>query len=194
MQTEIRPRYALIVRLPREAEVRLEDAFLSVIGATKPAMGYHLTLVGPYLLAPGVASPHLPAIARVCRQTRPFAVQIARLGVFRQENDNAVYLDVAEPEPVVALHRRLLRAAGPLIVPESEQLRLWTVENYKPHVTLGLRMSDGDLEEFLRLGSARRVEVTFPVQRVWLVGQVPNGPWEYLAEYGLGASEERPRR
>ncbi len=105
-----------------------------------------------------------------------------------------MYLDVAEPEPVVALHRRLLRAAGPLIVPESEQLRLWTVENYKPHVTLGLRMSDGDLEEFLRLGSARRVEVTFPVQRVWLVGQVPNGPWEYLAEYGLGASEERPRR
>ena len=186
-QAEIRSRYALIIRLPREAEVRIEDTFLSVIGATKPAMGYHLTLLGPYRLAPGVTLPHLPAIAHVCRQTRPFEVRLAGLGVFRTEDNNAVYLSVADPEPVLALHTQLLRVVGQFVVPENEQLRIWTIDNYSPHVTLGLHMTDDDLEEFLRVGRHRQIDVEFHVQTVCLVEQVLSGPWEYTAEYSLSA-------
>ncbi len=185
-QEEIRSRFALIIRLPRDVEVRIEDTYLSVIGVTRPAMGFHLTLVGPYRLAPGVTSPHLTAVARACRLSRPFAVRLEGLGVFRTENDNAVYLGVPEPELVVALHAQLLRAAGSAVVPENEQMRVWTFENYSPHVTLGLHMSDADLEEFLRLGARRRIHAQFTVERVWLVEQVPNGPWEYTAGYALG--------
>ncbi len=190
--TEPRVRYALVIRLPREVEVRIEDTFLSVIGTTKPAMGYHLTLLGPYCLAPGVSSPFLAAVSRVCRQTESFPVRLEGLGVFSTANNNAVYLGVENPAPVVALHRRLLQATAGVVEPENERLRAWTVDNYNPHVTLGLGMTDGDLEEFLRLGEQRHLTAEFTVQQVYLVEQVPNGPWEVAAEYSLGATISVP--
>jgi len=186
--TEPRTRYAIVVRLPREVEVRIEDTFLAVIGATKPAMGYHLTILGPYCLARGVTSPFLAAISRVCRQAEPFTVRLAGLGVFRTTDNNAVYLKVADPAAVFALHERLLRATAGVALPENERLRAWTVDNYNPHVTLGLGMSDDDLEEFLRHGEGRAIEAEFAVRQVWLVEQVLNGPWEVAAEYPLGVA------
>jgi len=190
-EQSIRPRYALTIRLPRDAEVRIEDAYLSVIGVTRPAMGFHLTVLGPYRLAPGVPSPHLPAVAQACRAFKPFAVRLSGLAVFRNESDSAVYLRVSDPEPVVMLHERLLRAARNDVVPENEQIRDRMFENYTPHVTLGLHMADPDLDEFLRLGEQRRVDVQFAVDRVWLVSQVPGGPWEYIAWYPLGTEPAR---
>ncbi len=149
-------------------------------------MGYHISLLGPYCLVKGTPSPFLPPISRVCRQSEPFSVRLTGLGVFRTEDNNAVYLDIADPAPILALHNALLRATEGLTEPENEQLRIWTIDNYHPHVTLGLGMSDDDLEEFLRLGSERQVDLTFDVQSIWLAEQVPNGPWEYSAEYPLG--------
>jgi 2'-5' RNA ligase len=182
------PRYVLLVRVPREVEVRIEDTFLSVIGATKSSMGYHLSLLGPYYLAEGQSSPFLPAIARVCRTHGPFTLRLAGLGTFRTANNNAVYLGVTNPEPIIELHAALLEATAQFTVPQNAQMRIWTVDNYLPHVTLGLGMDDGDLEEFLRAGISRDVDATFVVNSIWLAAQAPNGPWEYVAEYPLGTT------
>lgn len=192
-QTQPQQRYAVIIRLPRAAEVQIEDTYLSAIGTTKPSMGYHISLLGPYCLASSATSPFLPGISRVCRQARPFTVRLFGLGVFRTEDDNAVYLNLTDPAPVLALHHALLRATEGAALPENERLRIWTIENYHPHVTLGLGLSDSDLEEFLRVGRERQVDVTFEVQSIWMVEQASNGPWEYVAEYSLGATTNPTR-
>lgn len=191
-QVPLRVRYAVVIRLPREVEVQIEDTYLSVIGVTKPSMGYHLTLLGPYCLVPGVESPFLPAISRVCRQHEPLDIHLNGLGVFRAENSHAVYLRVVDAEPVYALHKALLEATADIVMAENEQLHVWTVANYNPHVTLGLRMSDGEMEEFLRLGRERSLDVTFRARSIWLAEQVPNGPWEFTAEYALGTAQRPP--
>ncbi len=184
-----RTRYAIVIRVPRDIEVRIEDTYLSVIGVTKPSMGYHLTLLGPFLLADSVAGPHLPAVTRLCREEAPFDVHLAGLGTSRSENSNAVYLGVADPDKVMSIHNRLLDVTRDITTPENETLRIWTIERYSPHVTLGLGMTDSELEEFLRLVQARDVQASFTVDRIWLVEQAPGGPWEFVAEYRLG---ERP--
>jgi len=181
-----RTRYAVVIRLPREVEVQIEDTYLSVLGATKPSMGYHLTLLGPYCLAPNAPSPFLPSLARVCRNAEPITVHLRGLGAYRTENNSAVYLRVVDAAPVIELHKRLLEATARQILAENEQLHVWTVEKYDPHVTLGLGMSDTELEEFMRLGERRDLEVAFEAQTIWLVAQASNGPWEYVAEYPLG--------
>ena len=40
----------------------------------------------------------------------------------------------------------------------------------------------------LRLGEQRHLTAEFTVQQVYLVEQVPNGPWEVAAEYPLGVA------
>jgi len=187
-----RTRYAIVIRVPRDIEVRIEDTYLSVIGVTKPSMGYHLTLLGPFLLSDEITAPHLPAVTRLCREEVPFEVHLAGLGISRSETSHAVYLDVVKPEKVMSLHNRLLDVTHDIALPENETLRIWTIERYNPHVTLGLGLSESELDEFLRLVQARDVQATFMVDSIWLVEQSPGGPWEFVTEYRLGEPPRSP--
>jgi len=188
-----KPRYAIVIRVPRDVEVRIEDTYLSVIGMTKPTMGYHLTLLGPFRLSDDLTAPHLPAVTRLCREQAPFEVHLAGLGVYRTEDNNAVYLGVTEPEKVASLHTHLLEVTRDVALPENETLRVWTIEKYNPHVTLGLGMSDSELQEFLRLAQTRGLEASFTVNSIWLVAQDTSGPWEFVTEYRLGVPRQTPQ-
>jgi 2'-5' RNA ligase len=179
-------RYALVVRLPRAVEVRIEDAFLGIAGSTKPVMGYHITLLGPCLLQEGAFQAFAAAVTAACRRWSPFEVRVTGLGAFRAKDDNVAYLEIADPRNVVALHEDLLRATDGLVIPQDERYREWCTTAYQPHVTLGLGLSDAELEEFLRAGGQRRFDERFKVTRIWLAAQAPQGLWQYEGEYILG--------
>ncbi len=64
-ETYNRARYVLVVRLPRQVEVRIEDAYLALAGTTKPVMGYHISLLGPFHVPDEADSPFLANIGAV---------------------------------------------------------------------------------------------------------------------------------
>lgn len=197
------------MRVPRPIEVRIEDIYLRLAGTTKPVMGFHITLLGPFLFSSPGASGQLPVdsaankerdvsasefasrVSAVCRNWSPFSVRLHGLGVFKGQNDHLVYIRIAEPQKLVALHNELLEAVGDLIIPQDERYHEWYVTSYRPHVTLGLGLSDRELEEFLRTRRLLPFDESFEVSRLWLVQQAPNGPWQYVTEFPLRASEPK---
>ena len=196
MQTSDRTRYALVVRLPREVEVRIEDTYLGLAGITKPTMGFHITLLGGFYLPEGAGIESLCSIADVCARHQPFQVRIYGLGAFEAKENNVVYLHVTDANHIMALHDDLLEATSACIVHQNEQYREWNVDAYYPHVTLGLGLSDQELLAFLRDSANRVLDETCEISEVWLAAQHPDGSWRYIASYTLGvpASAELPSR
>jgi 2'-5' RNA ligase len=178
--------------LPRRVEVLIEDAFLRLAGSTRPAVGYHVTLWGPFALAEGVEGADLvAAVAAVGARWQPLRIHLEGLGAFRKANDNVVYLRLREPAELAALHHALLDAlAGTIAV--DERSASWTGAKYSPHVTLGLGLSDATTDEFLRSAAVRAFAAEFEAFAIWLVGQQPSGPWELLAGLPLGAPRHDP--
>jgi 2'-5' RNA ligase len=181
-----KPRYAVIVRLPRAIEVRIEDAYLSMLGTTRPIMGYHITLLGPFYIVDHCEAITTERVQAVCRRSTPFTIRLQGLGTFAEQDNNVVYVRIADPSPLAALHNALLRATEDVIVAQNERYREWTAERYMPHVTVGLGMTDNELSEFLRGSFRFEIDATLEVTRLWLVEQRPNGPWQYVGEYPLG--------
>lgn len=191
MTEEIRDqtRYALGVRVPREIEVRIEDTYLSFLGSTKPYMGYHITLLGPFYILESAESQFGANVANLCKRWQPFRVQVTGLGTFLRKDDNVVYLSIANPETLLALHADLLKTLADRISPQDEYFYKWDVKFYQPHVTLGLGLTDKRLEEFLSVAAACKFDESFEVSRIWLASQAQNGPWQYIASYPLGSTK-----
>lgn|GEM_PF-1286505 len=199
-------RYVLVVRVPRPIEVRIEDIYLHLAGTTKPVMGFHITLLGPFLFHPPETpgqvatqpvfgenqntptSDFVSRVRSVCRNWEPFSVRLHGLGVFKGQNDHLIYIQIAEPQTLIALHNELLKAVEGLITPQDERYRKWCVTSYQPHVTLGLGLTDRELEEFLHTGTLHPFDESFEVSGLWLAQQAPNGPWQYITEFPLGTS------
>jgi 2'-5' RNA ligase len=190
LETRERARYALMLCLPRRVEVLIEDAFLRLAGSTRPAVGYHITLWGPFTLAEGVEGADLvAAVAVVGARWQPLRIHLEGLGAFRKPNDNVVYMRLRDPEELAALHHALLDAlAGTFAV--DERSASWTGARYSPHVTLGIGLSDAETDEFLRSATARAFAAEFEAFAIWLVRQQPSGPWENLAGLPLGAPRQ----
>jgi 2'-5' RNA ligase len=177
-----RERYIVVIRLPRRVEVRIEDTYLHLGGTTKPTLGYHITLLGPFNMD-GDGGIH-NKVRAVTEQLVAFTVQLGGLASFQSPNNNVVFLQLTNPTRVVATHRELLEALQDSITWSDPRFAEWMVTKYHPHVTLGLSLSDRELAEFLRIGaSSRRFHATFRVTRMCLARQVPNGPWEFVAEF-----------
>lgn len=192
MQAFERERYALVVRLPREVEVRIEDTYLGLVGITKPTMGFHITLVGPFHLPEGAGMEALSGVADVCARWQPFRVRVYGLGTFEVEENNVVYLHVAEAQRIMALHDDLLEETAACVVHQNEQYREWNVESYYPHVTLGLGLSDQELSILLHDAANRVLDETFEISRIWIAAQPPHGSWHYVASYTLGVPTPQP--
>ena len=184
-----RTRYVLLVRVPREIEVRIEDAFLTLVGTTRPLMGYHITLLGPFYLPSGVDYHALKGIEQVCQNWPPFYVRLDGLGAFRSKDNNAIYIRLLEATELVALHNALWAVLQNQIILQNEQTFRWNTQNYEPHITLGLGLLDEELEQLLHLGEERSLEESFLVQEIWLAGQASDGPWQYLLRYPLGLTQ-----
>ncbi len=186
-----RARYVLVIRVPREIENRIEDLFLGLSGTTKPVMGYHITLVGPFLLRDG-ADPDLPEVTRICQGYAPFEVELTDLGAFQQINSNAVYVNLADPSHVIRLHEDLMAALAHVIEFADERSLQWNTHSYHPHVTLALGLSDKALEAFPLGNIGHRCHSSFIADAIWLVAQRPNEPWRHLTCYALNASPSAP--
>lgn len=174
-------RYALLIRLPRAVEVLIEDRFLHGIGTTRPTMGYHITLLGPFRLHEDADAAVLDKAAQVCRAWPAFDVRLAGLGTFEMRDRNTLFIPVISPERLIALHDALLTALeGDILLGRDPS------EGYQPHVTLGIGLLDTDIPALFR--DAAMLDETFAVRKIWLAAQPPNVPWLHLASYPLSAT------
>jgi 2'-5' RNA ligase len=183
-----RERYALLVRLPRAVEIRIEDVYLNLASVTKPNMGYHITLLGPFHMARVAHALFQTSVEAVCRHWSPFHLRITGLGEYKASDDNVVFLRIANPQDLTALHRDLLEATQDQILAQDERLREWNFQDFEPHVTLGLGLTDQELDHFMRAAAGCAFDESYEVTRVWLAGGISTGPWQYIASYTLGDS------
>ena len=187
-------RYVLMIPVPREAEVRIEDAYLHLAGSTKPLMGYHVTLLGPFFLADPSLSDMLPCVEKACRNAVPFELTVMRLDAFHGDGMHVVYLSVGDGDQLAALHWALVEATRGHLEMPNERVRVWNLECYEPHITLGMGLTDAELDAFVELGLVRDPELAFLGDRISLVEQAPNGLWQHIACFPLGGALDDPCR
>ena len=176
-------RYLLLIRVPRPTEVAIEDRFLALSGTTKPAMGYHITMAGPFYLAPGQTPAALESLAGICATIPPLHITLNGLGVFGGE-EHAVYLRVAGSPNLHRLWRRLRTYLATSTIPQYA--RLEGDDSFQPHVTLGLHLSDQELNAFCNASQASHFQIGFAADAIWLAEQDPANPWRYVDSYALG--------
>ncbi len=174
-------RYALVVLLPRVIEAQIEDAFLSLVGITRPIMGFHITLVGPFQWLHATPQHALDRLARLCRHTRPFEVTVAGLGAFVSEESSAVYLRVAPNRALCRLQARALRLLRPHILLQQDA----SAEDYVPHVTLGLGLTPEERDRALASMADERFGAIFTVTEVHLVKEELSSPWRPIMTFPL---------
>ena len=184
---ELARRYVLVIPVPREVEIRIEDRFLGLSGITKPLMGYHITVLGSFLLPEGIEPSSLAEITKVCSTIAPFEVAIGNIGAFEKPDDHTIYIGVIETEEIRALQRALWQTLEPKIAFASEGTRAWNMpDNYHPHVTLGLNLTDAEYAAFAHSGAEQGCAASFAVTSIDLVTQHADGPWQCLTSYTLG--------
>jgi len=182
-------RYLLLIRLPREEEVAIEDRFLGLPGVTKPAMGYHITLAGPFFVADAErAAPMQEGLERLAQALRPFRVDVAGLSAFSGDGHTA-YLEVAPSRTLDELWGTLRRYLESQIDCQYDHYR--TGDAFRPHVTLGIGLSDDELRGITVSHSDAPLVLSFMISEVWLALQNPNGPWEFLVAIPLGHQADK---
>ena len=184
-------RYALVIRIPREIEVQIEDTFLTLVGITRPIMGFHITLVGPFLWKGDANSAVLDQLAQSVQNYEPFQVTIGGSGAFVGEDANAVYIAV-EQSPAL---RELQARAHWLLRPHIVLQREIPPEEYIPHVTLGLGLTPEERDRALVALADRPITATLEVAELHLVEETAQSPWRAVRSFPLaGQLPAEPHR
>lgn len=185
MHQEAQARHLLMIPLPRALQVRIEDRFLPSIGASRPSMGYHITVLGPFFVTAEEPEQILPAIAESCAASAPMRISLQHVDVFENAaDDHAVYISVRPLWALRRLHRRLYQALQHQV--KAQYTRL---EPYRPHITLGLNLPAQSRDILLR-SAHEPFEALFEADEIWLMEQGPQGPWQPLFAFRLGQHQE----
>jgi 2'-5' RNA ligase len=181
-----------VARIPRPVEVRIEDAFLTLVGITRPIMGFHITLVGPFMWVAESPPPRaLDRLARLCLRIQPLEVEIDGQGAFVGAESNAVYLRVRRDEALC----RLQAQADHLLRAHITLQREFPPDKYVPHVTLGLGLSPDERDRALVILADAGFSATVAVRELHLVEEQPGSPWRPLLALPLaGQPPAKPHR
>jgi len=179
-------RYALILPLPSEIGAALSAQMDGVPGATVPPLGYHVTVLGPFIFRTDPQA-GLSLLRRTLLTTTPFAVRLQRLGYFRRQEENVLFLHVDGGAELLRLHNRLLAELGDLIVDRHPRGEDWDLRQYTPHVSLGLHIPDATLDAALRQLGNLRLDYTLEVRELWLLRETSEMPvaWVLAESYHL---------
>jgi 2'-5' RNA ligase len=169
-------RCALVARVPRPIEVQIEDAFLNLPGITRPSMGFHITLVGPFRWAEEVPPRLLTRLARLCRRTVPLELAIAGPGTFSGDDSNAVYMGVDHTEALCTLQARVFCLLRPYTLLQREP----DPHGYVPHITLGLGLTPEERDHAFAGLEDRHLGASFAISELHLVEELPGSPWRVV--------------
>lgn len=173
-----------MIPLPRAVAVRIEDRFLPRLGVTRPAMGYHISLVGPFYWVDRMTEDVLARLCRACAQAEPLQLTISGLDIFENAPDDCgVFLDIHPLRPMRQLHDQMLAALG-----ESITLQYHRSGPYRPHITIGLNLPS-QVCQSLRNTVVTPFRARFRANELWLMEQQPMSPWLPLLALSLGSGK-----
>lgn len=173
-------RYALVFLLPREVQLQIEDTYLHWQGITRPPMGYHVSVLGPFMVVEGHTLDDLVVIADLCRKQPSFHLLLGEPGVFRNTTNQLAYLSLYNPDPMRALHGALLEGTLGIVAAPTPEYHLWTVEQYVPHVTLGIGLNEETAAEFLLYARRHPCSLRCQVLELSLLKQLGSGVWQHI--------------
>ncbi len=171
--------------LPRAVEVRLEDQFLPSLGATRPVMGFHISIIGPFFWTTADTAEPLARLREVCAQTRLPQLVIHGIDIIENAPDDcAVFLTVRPVRVLRSLQQSLLQVLGNTITPQYHR-----AGPFRPHITIGLGLPSR-VAQTLGKSAASSFHACLDVAELWLVEQRHQSPWRSLLALSLGSAAE----
>jgi 2'-5' RNA ligase len=142
----------------------------------------HITLLYPF--APRPSFPQLlPALRAACTEIAPFAITLARFGLFGHGRRGATIYLVPEPAaPLVALQRRLWES-----VPAYDDTRRHA-DGFTPHLSVGQARGTGEAQALREALESSWQALTFTagaVQLIWR-GEPPDDVFRAAHTLPLG--------
>ncbi|MHB1355362.1 MAG: 2'-5' RNA ligase family protein [Anaerolineae bacterium] len=178
-------RYALVYLLPRKVQLQIEDTYLHWQGITRPPMGYHVSVLGPFMVVEGHTQDDLGVIADLCLKQPSFHLLLGEPGVFRNAASQVAYLALYNPDPMRMLHGAMLEGTQSIVAAPSPEYHLWTIEQYVPHVTLGISLNEETAAEFLLYARSHPCSLRCQVNELSLLKQQGSGIWQHLNTFTL---------
>jgi 2'-5' RNA ligase len=181
---QTRARYLLMLPVPRAIEVKIEDRFLPRLGATRPSMGYHVSIAGPFFWVHEAHEPALERVQRVCAELSPARLAVQGIDVFENAPDDcAVFIEIGPVRRLRRLHRHVLGALGSAVSMQYQRSG-----HFRPHITLGLNLPSHACDS-LRQNAGNPWRAHFLVTEMWLIEQRPQNPWRPLLSFSLGTGD-----
>jgi 2'-5' RNA ligase len=186
-------RYGLGYLLPRQVQQRIEDTYLHWQGITRPSMGYHITVLGPFVITEEHTQDDLEVFAGLCLSQEAFSITLGKPGIFQNATTQVAYLGLNNPRPMRMLHGVILEGVRGIVAAPSPEYHLWTVEQYVPHVTLGIGLDEDAARDFLDFAHSQPLKIRCQVQELCLFKQLGNSAWQQIARYPLQANTHHTR-
>jgi len=114
-------------------------------------------------------------IEAVAGQTAPFQVTFNRVSTFFPVSP-VLYYALEDPAPVIRLHEAL--CSGPLAISQSQYV-------YTPHVTIGQKMTEGELHDLHGKLKISQIHYISHVDRIHLLYQTDQGAWTAYQSFQL---------
>lgn len=174
-------RHGVFALLPPDIGADLAARLEGIPGTSVPPQGYHITLYGPFVFQGNAQAARM--VLRTIMQSVPsFTASLQRIGHFRRPDDNVVFAYVDCSLDLLQLHARLVNALDHLVSSRHPRGPEWDRWDYIPHVSLGVHLSDDDLETCLRRLSGLPLAYRFEVRHIWLLRESMVSPQSWVAE------------
>ena len=184
---ERRTRQLLMLPVPRAIEVLIEDRFLPSIGATRPPLGYHVSIIGPFFWEGDARASALARVQQACAELSPLRLTVQGIDVFENAPDDcAVFVGIGPVRRLRRLHQRVLTALGGAIGMQYQRSG-----PFRPHITLGLNLPSRPCHG-LRRDADASWHAHFLATELRLMEQQPQTPWRTLLSFSLG-TDDAPR-
>jgi 2'-5' RNA ligase len=177
-------RFSIVTFAPAEIRDAVDALRRQLPPSGRPIMQAHVTLKGTFV-EPGDLAEIAKVIRRDCAEAAPISLTTTGVQVFGGEG-GGVALSIAESEPLMALHRRLV--ADLRVLCRTTYSMEGASGAFHPHLTLVQQLPAAVLEEARRLAEQAAFQWTFPAREAALVGRRGGTIWETLRAFPMGTT------
>lgn len=179
--------YSLQILLPNSISQKLDHWANHAAGATIPASGWHITLLGDFVLLHGLKEIE-QAVEAVGARYKPFVVcldQVTKHMHWLRPHLDAVLLvnetDSEAQRTLLRFQRELSKALAPL---KKDAYAEMANRRYNPHVSLTWGLPKPEARRLVHAARAAKLEVEFTVEEIWLLEIIPSSSQPQLVKRG----------
>ncbi|WP_054949187.1 2'-5' RNA ligase family protein [Numidum massiliense] len=126
----------------------------------------HITLKYDFSLQDRKLADIVTHLEKIARETAPFEIEFHKVNTF-YPTTNVIYMAIKDEEPLIRLHE----ACNSGLLDDGQAY------SYVPHMTIGQKLSDGELHDVYVSLRMMQLNATTTVDRFHLLYEMDNGMW-----------------